>query len=157
MGGLGQDQNQKQDPTSRIHEPTDSLLDAGALSFGSPDTLAWMNEVLILRESAAHTLEELAEMAAEPLRRAGAERAVAFGSYARGEADSYSDLDLVVVIPTELPRLSRGSLLAELIETLPVATDPIVLTPAEYQHGMEQGIGIFDGIRREGLTIYERG
>lgn len=156
MGGLGQDQDQEKGSASGVHELTGSLLDAGALCFGSLDTLAFMSEVLILREPAAHSLEELAETAAEPLRRAGAERAVAFGSYARGEADAYSDLDLVVVIPTELPRLSRGSLVAELIEALPVATDPIVLTPAECEQGMEQGIGIFDGILREGVTIYER-
>lgn len=115
-----------------------------------------MSEVLILREPAAYALEELAGIAAEPLQRAGAERAVAFGSYARGEADAYSDLDLVVVIPTELPRLSRGNLVTALIDALPVATDPIVLTPAEYELGLERGIGIFDGIRREGVTIYER-
>lgn len=116
-----------------------------------------MSEVLILRRPAAHTLDELSALAAGPLRRTGAERAVAFGSYARGSADAYSDLDLVVVIPTELPRLSRGPLVAELIEALPVAVDPIVLTPAEYEQGRRRGIGIFDGILREGVTIYEQG
>lgn len=115
-----------------------------------------MTEVLILREPADQTLDELAAVAVGPLRRSGAERAVAFGSYARGVADAYSDLDLVVVVPTERPRLARGALVAELIEALPVAVDPIVLTPEEFEHGLEQGIGIFDGLRREGVTIYEQ-
>lgn len=95
-------------------------------------------------------------MAAGPLRKAGAQRAVAFGSYARGRADAYSDLDLVVVIPTDLPRLARGPLIAELLDALPVPVDPVVLTPAEYEEGLERGLGIFDQIRCEGVTIHER-
>ncbi|MDE0105194.1 MAG: hypothetical protein OXN89_22690, partial [Bryobacterales bacterium] len=48
---------------------------------------------VVLRERASWSLERLAEIAAPPLRRAGAERAIAFGSYARRAADSWSDLD----------------------------------------------------------------
>ena len=46
------------------------------------------------------------------LRSAGAARAIVFGSWARGEADGYSDLDLVVVMDTGRPRLDRGRKLA---------------------------------------------
>lgn len=115
-----------------------------------------MSEVQIFGGPATRTLGELAAVAAGPLQRAGAERAVAFGSYARDTADAYSDLDLVVVLATDLPRLSRGPLVEELIEALPIAVDAVVLTPEEYQRGVDRGLGLFDHLSREGVTVYER-
>lgn len=115
-----------------------------------------MEEVIILRKPAEYTLDELAQKAAGPLAASGAERAVAFGSWAAGTADGYSDLDLVVVLETDLPRLERGRLLAELIEALPVAVDLLVYTPEEFTRGIAAKIGVFDAIAREGATIYAR-
>lgn len=111
---------------------------------------------MVLRKAAAHTLEELARIAAGPLAAAGAERAVVFGSWATGAADGYSDLDLAVVLDTDLPRLERGRLLAPLVEALPVAVDLLVFTPEEFTRGSATGLGVFDGITREGVTIYVR-
>jgi uncharacterized protein len=113
-------------------------------------------EVTILQSPAAYTLAELAQIAAEPLRRCGAERAIAFGSYARGTADGYSDLDLVVVRSTDRPPTERWSLFRELLDALPVPVDLLVYTPEELTRGMEQRIGIFDVIAREGVLLYER-
>ncbi len=112
--------------------------------------------VTVLRAPARHTLAELARIGTEPLRRAGAERAVAFGSYARGTADGYSDLDLVVVLSTDRPSSERWPLLRELLDALPVSVDLLVYTPEEFALGMEQRIGIFDAIAREGVVLYAR-
>ena len=113
-------------------------------------------EVAVLQSSASYTLAELAQIAAEPLRRSGAERAVAFGSYARGTADGYSDLDLVVVLRTDRPPSERWPLLHELLDALPVSVDLLVYTPEEFALGMERRIGIFDAIAREGVVLYAR-
>ncbi|MEN8160830.1 MAG: nucleotidyltransferase domain-containing protein [Myxococcota bacterium] len=113
-------------------------------------------EVIVLRAPARHTLEELARIAGAPLRAAGAERAVVFGSWARGTADGYSDLDLAVVLRTELPPLERGGLLKELVAALPVAVDLLVYTPEEFALGMERRLGVFEAIAREGVTIHAR-
>ncbi|RMF25247.1 MAG: nucleotidyltransferase domain-containing protein [Deltaproteobacteria bacterium] len=114
------------------------------------------DDVVIVRKDAAHTLDELARLAAPSLEQAGALRAVAFGSWARGEADGYSDLDLAVVLPTDLPMLERGSLLRNLVESLPVAVDLLVYTPEEFDRGMQRGYGVFEALVREGVTIYQR-
>ena len=114
------------------------------------------SEVTVLQSPARHTLAELARIGAEPLRRAGAERAVAFGSYARGTADGYSDLDLVVVLSTDRPPTERWPLLRELLDALPVSVDLLVYTPEEFARGMERRVGIFDAIASEGVVLYAR-
>ncbi len=114
-----------------------------------------MSEVTVLRAEAHFSLEELAHLAAGPLAALGAERAIVFGSYARGESDGFSDLDLAIVLDTDLPRLRRGRLLGPLLAALPVGIDPVVYTPQEFKEGLRRGLGIFDAIAREGVTIYE--
>jgi len=52
-----------------------------------------------LREDVDATAASLIERALPVLRRYGARRAGLFGSYARGEADAASDLDLLVELP----------------------------------------------------------
>jgi predicted nucleotidyltransferase len=113
-------------------------------------------EVFVLRAPARFTLAELADLARPALEAAGVERAIVFGSWARGTADGYSDLDLAVVIETDLPPLERGNLLADVARSLPVGVDLIVYTPEEFARGMEAGLGVFDAIAREGVTIHAR-
>jgi predicted nucleotidyltransferase len=114
------------------------------------------DDVVVVRAPARATLIELARLASPVLRAAGAERAVAFGSFARGTADGFSDLDLAVVLPTDLPQTERGSLLKELFEIMPVGLDLLVYTPDEFARGRERGLGVFEAIEREGVTVYER-
>ncbi len=115
-----------------------------------------MEEVIVLRKPAEYSLDELAQKAAGPLAAAGAESAVAFGSWAAGSADGYSDLDLAVVLDTDLPRVERGLLFAGLIDALPVAVDLLVYTPEEFARGVSDRTGVFDAIVGEGVTIYAR-
>jgi predicted nucleotidyltransferase len=113
-------------------------------------------EVIVLKAPARCSLQELARIAAGPLEAAGAERAVVFGSFARGGADAWSDLDLAVVLDTDLPQLERRCLLRELVDALPVPVDLLVYTPEEFARGLEERYGVFDAIAREGVTIYAR-
>lgn len=114
------------------------------------------DEVVVMRKDASLDLEELARLLAGPLERAEAIRAVVFGSYARGAADGYSDVDLVVVMHTDRPFLERATLLPELFEAVPAGIDLLIYTPEEFARGLRQRTGVFYSIDREGVTVYER-
>ena len=114
------------------------------------------DEVTVLRAPARFTLDEITERLRGPLEASGAERAIVFGSWARGEADGYSDLDLVVVLATELPRFERAKLLTGVLDAIPIPVDLLVYTPEEFERGMSKRYDVFDAIAREGVTIHER-
>ena len=114
------------------------------------------DEVTILRKDSRLDLARLADLFVEPLEKAGVIRAIVFGSYARGRADGYSDVDLAVVMPTDRPPLERGGRLPEIFEAVPVGIDLLIYTPQEFARGMRQRTGVFDSIAREGMTVYER-
>ena len=109
--------------------------------------------VATLNQPSKWSLANLACFEAVPLRAAGAKRDVAFGSCARGVADAWSDLDLAVVIKTDLPRPEQGRLLGELHDALPVNLDLRVLTPSEFARGVQAGHDAFRAIATEGKTI----
>lgn len=113
--------------------------------------------IAVFNESSKWSLADLARIASGPLRAAGAIRAVAFGSYARGVADAWSDLDLAVVMETGLPRLERGRLLDDLYDTLPVSVDVLVFTPAEFELGVETGLDVFAAIETDGISVFPLG
>lgn len=84
--------------------------------------------------------------------RAGAQRAVLFGSYARGTADAASDLDLLIVCETERAFLERFRLFPEILEAFPGA-ELLVYTPSELEAMRARG-GFVAQVEREGLVLY---
>jgi uncharacterized protein len=113
-------------------------------------------DVQVLQKKATYTLPQLATLAEDAFRAAGCEKAVAFGSYARGTADGYSDLDVAIVIPTARSPLDRGDLVRQLHDAVPVPLDAIVFTPEEFRDGLERATGVFAAIADHGVTIYAR-
>ena len=68
----------------------------------------------------------------EGVRRYGAEKAIVFGSSARGDADQYSDIDLIVVKRTDRGFVDR---LADVVDCIKpdFALDVFVYTPEEFE------------------------
>lgn len=87
------------------------------------------------------------------------ERIVLFGSFARGDQNRASDLDLVVIAPTTLPfcdRIGRALESAGTASTrLPV--EPLVYTPEEWERMVAEGSSFAALVLREGRVLYERG
>lgn len=81
---------------------------------------------------------------------------ILFGSYARGEADPQSDVDLLVVF-TELPDKRKTAVdIRRTLADLPVAKDILVTTPEELVRQRDLVGTALRAAQREGQILYER-
>lgn len=87
---------------------------------------------------------------------ANAERVILFGSYARGEATEQSDLDLLLIANSDLPRFKRSRKLYRLFKPHPFAMDIIIYTPQEIENGKKSEFSFVATVLKEGKTIYVR-
>lgn len=100
------------------------------------------------REDAAHRVAALRDV----LRRFGYERAILFGSAARGDQREGSDLDVIVVRTTDLPFVERPR---ALLEMLPpgLAVDVLVYTPEEFSRLSRDPRGVLASALAEGVEL----
>jgi predicted nucleotidyltransferase len=80
---------------------------------------------------------------------------VLFGSHARGQAHPYSDLDLLIIEESDLPRHERSVKYYLAIAGLYPATDIVVWTPDEAYDWSQVRSHFITTALREGKTIYE--
>lgn len=97
-------------------------------------------------------LDALKQRLAPHLRRA--RKAIVFGSVARGEADQWSDLDLVIVAQTHRPFLERF-LDFEGIYDVWRRLDLLVYTPEEFAQMQAEGRPFIEHVLQEGVVIHE--
>lgn len=83
------------------------------------------------------------------------ERIILFGSAAREQTDRWSDVDLILVVPTERRFLDRLED-AYLRWTLPFAVDILVYTPAEFEAMVEQENPLISEALAHGVVLYEK-
>jgi predicted nucleotidyltransferase len=88
------------------------------------------------------------------LQRYEPERIILFGSQARGEADTYSDYDIVVIKHTKRPFLDRLQDMVPYLVEFNRPAEILVYTPEEFDRMHETGLGWV--IQNEGVLLYER-
>jgi predicted nucleotidyltransferase len=81
-------------------------------------------------------------------------RILLFGSAARGEATSGSDLDLLVVMPEGIHRRKTAQELYRKIRGAGVAFDLVVATPADLERHRDNPGLIYRTILEEGQEVY---
>jgi uncharacterized protein len=81
---------------------------------------------------------------------------ILFGSYARGEAGSESDIDLLVVLPEVANKRQAAVAIRRLLTDLPVPKDIVVTTPEEIARRGDLVGTVLRPALREGKVLYER-
>ena len=76
-------------------------------------------------------------------------RVILFGSYARGDATEYSDVDLLIDSEGRLSGFDFFGIAGRIIKKMPVKTDVFEMGEVETPSNL------FDCINREGVIIYE--
>ncbi len=85
------------------------------------------------------------------------EKVILFGSQATGLADEESDVDLLVIMETDLDRLDRTWEARRLLRGKRHGPlDIIILTPSEYEKMKQGGYSLIQVVEEEGIVLYER-
>ena len=83
------------------------------------------------------------------------EMVIVFGSVAKGTATDASDLDILVVMETDLPFPYREVRVRDVISGIKVPKDVLVMTPVEYAERREDPWDIAYEIARTGWVVYD--
>lgn len=80
---------------------------------------------------------------------------IVFGSVARHEAGDHSDLDLLVVMDTNLKGAKRAAAIHRRMIDIAMPMDVFVLTPSEYEANKDDRYSFVSEIVRTGIVVYE--
>jgi len=84
------------------------------------------------------------------------ERIILFGSYAYGKPRGESDLDILVVMDSDLPRYKRSVPIYKALADLLIPMDILVYTPQEIEDWSDVPQAFITSILRKGRVIYEK-
>jgi predicted nucleotidyltransferase len=84
------------------------------------------------------------------------EKVVLFGSYANGTATPESDIDLLVIVESDLRRDRRQEVISQALRPRRVPIDILAYTPAEVHRCMESPTSFVRHILTTGKVLYDR-
>lgn len=82
-------------------------------------------------------------------------RVILFGSYARGDADAGSDIDLMVIEPDVRNRHEEMVRLRQAVGHVGMGVDVLVYSEAEYERRSQVPGTVLYWARKEGRALYE--
>ncbi len=107
-------------------------------------------------EKRVYSLEEIKKAVTPVLKEGGAQQAIVFGSHARGNADEYSDLDIIIIKGTAVHFFDRYKDFRDIWDASPVkGIDMLIYTPKEFKEMQEKKNGFILTALEDGVVIYE--
>lgn len=77
-----------------------------------------------------------------------------FGSYAKGQQTLHSDIDLLIVKDTDVPRHYRGLGLHDLLSRYPIKFDLLYYTHSELEQAKSVPYSFMHSIQTQGILLY---
>ncbi len=84
------------------------------------------------------------------------EKIILFGSYAYGKPNEESDIDILVVMRSNLPRYKRSIPIYRVLADLLIPMDVLVYTPQEIEAWKDVPQAFITTVLRRGKAIYEK-
>lgn len=100
--------------------------------------------------------EKISEIVSKIVQFYSPDKVILFGSYANGQPDEDSDLDLLVIKNTDLPKQRRGWEIRKYLFGSLIPMDLIVYTPTEYNDDIMNPYSFLNGAMKNSLILYER-
>lgn len=83
-------------------------------------------------------------------------KVILFGSYAYGKPTKDSDLDILIIMDSKLPRYKRSSLIYKALAGILIPKDIIVYTPEEVEEWSDVPQAFVTTALTKGKVIYEK-
>lgn len=115
-----------------------------------------MTETTFLKKIAQVDDELLKEIVSRIVSAVHPERIILFGSYAYGKPKDESDLDILVIMPSELPGHKRSVSIYRVLAELLVPIDVVVYTKEEIEEWSEVPQAFITTVLKKGKVIYEK-
>ena len=84
------------------------------------------------------------------------DKIILFGSYARENFNDDSDLDLIIIKNSKLPRHKRGLEVRRLFYVLTIPMDLKIYTPIEYDQELQNKYSFLYSVIKDSKILYER-
>jgi predicted nucleotidyltransferase len=98
-------------------------------------------------------LETISTRIAEAIR---SQKIILFGSWARGERDAHSDIDLLIIHESDLPRPQRYAQVRRLFWGMGIPIDILAYTPEEFERYQAVPGSFTHTVAHEGKVLYAR-
>ena len=100
--------------------------------------------------------DQLAEIVRRVIEAVDPDKIILFGSQARGDARGRSDVDLMIVKASDLPRHRRTAPVHKALCSIGIPTDILWYTPEEIDEWSEVRQHVATQATRQGRTLYEK-
>jgi uncharacterized protein len=84
------------------------------------------------------------------------QKVIIFGSYAKGTATIKSDLDICVIMETELPMANRTDDLKSMLSHILTPVDVHIYTPEEIEEYGKEQFSFINSVLKSGKVVFEK-